>query len=132
MCIAQQGRDIRWPRRCCPLVSHFQYMPDVTRQTNEQTQDRRLTAFRCSGSGHWNEIECRLYTNAHTARTHAKRWLWRLATLAEMTTNDRKSNLQLPRDRPYGIARPHRQDARYIAIRRIVHFSSPNDLNCVA
>ena len=28
--LVQQGRGMRWPRRCWPLLSHFKYMPDGT------------------------------------------------------------------------------------------------------
>ena len=28
--LSETGRYIRWPRWCCPLVSHFEYVPDGT------------------------------------------------------------------------------------------------------
>jgi len=38
--LAQQGPDVRWPRRCCPLASQFEYMHDRTdRRTNGHQTD---------------------------------------------------------------------------------------------
>ena len=41
---AHRGRNVRWPRRCCPRLSHYAYLRDGTDTRRErQTPDRRFT-----------------------------------------------------------------------------------------
>jgi len=47
LALAQQGRDVRWPRRCCPQVSHFEYnVYPTTRQTDTRPILCRFPLYR--------------------------------------------------------------------------------------
>ena len=37
------GRNVRWPRRLLPLMSHGEYADGTDRQTDGQTPDRYIT-----------------------------------------------------------------------------------------
>jgi len=55
---------IRWPRHCCPMVSHFEYrrrmraaynVTDKTGQTDRQTEGHQTDAIACTLSARCGE-----------------------------------------------------------------------------